>query len=264
MFVPAPKGTPSNPNGIVSSVAELGFIPTSGNKTGVNWRTLRLQPQFQAGVLPDWALLDLFTTPQSGVAPSAADQPYQQPYNVTAVPYAGGKININNAAYQVTDSGTGLPLWRPLPLEALMLGATNSFPDPNVTVPTAPTVIGTSLAATLATNIAFGLPAAGGVIYGTNAVANSTNFYWSPYQLAEIKGVADSGEGSEVVLRQLSGLMTTRSDVFTIYSVGQSIRQTAAGITVLGERRKESTVERFVNASGAVVLQPVASKDMLP
>ena len=67
-----------------------------------------------------------------------------------------------------------------------------------------------------------------------------------PGELCEIKGISDKGEASELTMQKLAGLLTTNSNVFSVYSVGQKIQQLPNGtIKILGESRNRSLLERY-------------------
>jgi hypothetical protein len=64
----------------------------------------------------------------------------------------------------------------------------------------------------------------------------------------EIKGIADGGEQSEELYRQISNLVTARGNVFSIFAIGQAIVQTPDGrLLVTAEQRTRTIVERFLN-----------------
>jgi len=252
----------------VRSVGELGYVHTgmecwqsgTGVNTSVPFRTLRLQPmQPGSTVLPDWALLDLFCAPSSSIP---ADKPYIQPsvgtYSSGVVQNSGGIININSRITSFVDALGGDTITRMQPLMALSFGATNSL------VPVATTVSST-LSGTIATNIYNRVLATSnqaiGKNYGTGVAAN---LYFSPAQMIEVKSVADGGEPSEEFVRNILPLATTRGNVFTIYSVGQSIQQRTTGeIKVNGERRFQTMVERRVSG-GKVKFQTIFNRDLRP
>ncbi len=224
----APKGQAGNLSGRVESVAELGYLPTGieGYITnGIPWRTLHLQPEAGADI-PDWALLDLFAAP---IVTSASEKPVIYPHTNGSV---GGRINLNSTILPFKDSADNPRLARLDGLKALVKGVQDAT---GVALPD-------SQAATIAGNIALRNPATG--IRAGRAFGN-TNIYYSPWQIAEIAGVADAGEESETILRQIGSLATVRSSVFALYSVGQAVQQNKNGkISVLSERRGQEMVER--------------------
>jgi len=241
---PAPKGEASNPFGMIQSVADLGFVHTglqtlNLTQPSVPWRSLRLQPQSSSTELPDWAILDLFQAPRSG-----GESYYVRPPTVskTASLNSGGKVNLNFEVLPFQDD-----LKRPLPLEAVFHQASNG--TANLT---------DVEARALVLSISRKVLAAGGSFYGLDR-------YITSGQICEIEGIADSGEVSEALVRNTLDLLTPRSGVFSIYSVGQSIRVTSDGtIQVLGERRKRSVVERFESATGEIGFRSIFSETLNP
>lgn len=229
--MPAPKGTTSsttgqmlNPNGLMGSTGELGHVHTGvecAAAAGVPWRTLRLQPQKSANDLPDWIVLDLFCVPKKREATDLLSF-YERPERNQA----GGQININ-AEIPTFDDGVGGPLIsRDLPLTAMVKGA-DSITDSSLE--------------TLVENIVSHVPATGtnpGQTYGVSEI------YLSRGELCEIDGVASSGESSESVISELVDHATTRSSVFSVFAIGQSVQQLPSGrIVVLGERRLRNIVK---------------------
>lgn len=226
---PPPKGQSGNLNGVMESVGELGFVCTgyesSSTGVGTPYRTLRLQPKNDGtATLPDWALLDLFAAP-STISASASQ---------IAAPYGssrGGRVNLNSKVEPFA-------MQRTLPLSAVLLGASS----------TTATTVSSADAQTLAGNIY------NKVLSPKNAVTGSQGHlygyqkgYGLPGEVAEIRGIADQGEESEALVRDISGLVTTRGNVFSIYSVGQSIKQTSTGkLIITGEQRLRSMVERYL------------------
>lgn len=234
--MPHPKGHVKNPHGIVYSAGELGFIHTgiesnrNGTLGGVPFRTLRLQPSRQGTtVVPDWAFMDLFSAPI--VMPVSARRIFAP--NDSAV---GGRVNVNGMVEPFADTGRHpqLPavLERNLPLIAVLSGVPNpSEADPD-------RLLNTEDAKATAASIYHRKLATGGKRYGHPDV------YDSPGEIAEIAGVADQGELSESILRNIASLITTRGSVFTIYTIGQSLDQTRSqDLRVTGEQRHRTTLE---------------------
>jgi hypothetical protein len=205
--------------------------------------TLHLQPQSDTGnYLPDWAILDLFAAP---VNTTAGQESLIYPVRGSIA----GKINLNHAVLPFVDPVGNASLLRTEPLTAMTRNATSvaaTYPSPAITSLEAETIVDNIVRQKLATN-------------GRNYSLN-TNTYISPWQITEIAGVADRGEESEELLRSIGSLATVRSGVFSIYSVGQAIRQDAAGsITVLGERRFQKLMEKTETG-----FQPVFTKELRP
>ncbi len=89
-------------------------------------------------------------------------------------------------------------------------------------------------------------------------------YYYSPGGVVEIEGVADGGEKSEELVRQIANLTTARGNVFSVYTVGQAIKQTPAGkLIVSGEQRMQAMIERYVDA-GVVRFAPVYTRSLTP
>ena len=252
LYMPPPAGTKfqrsdgtyddnsvTGSNGMVSSVAELGYVCTgfepcafftsaSGSVVaippGTPWRTLRLQPNKypDTTVVPDWALMDLFTAP---VKPPTQYNAYVYAPHTNGF---GGRVNLNSTAVP-------FGLSRTIPLTAVLQNCTCDSTNLNSTVSPA-------TAQTLANNIYNRTPASTLKWYGYQ------NAYCSPGEVAEIKGIADSGEKSEELMRQIANLVTTRGNVFSIYTIGQAIKQSPSGAyTVTGEQRLQAMVERYLN-----------------
>jgi hypothetical protein len=241
LFMPPPAGTTyngyTNTAGVVTSVGELGYVNTGVEgygRPGVPWRTFRLQPTSSTGTaVPDWALMDVFTVPY--VTPTNATSVFRP--NGTSV---GGRVNLNAQVTPFTNSFS-----RVNPLTALFLNSgTNSLNLANT--------MGLADAQTLAQNIAKGplngTLAANGKNYSLN------NAYFSPGQIVEMQGVADRGEQSEEFVRQITSQMTVRSNTFTVYSIGQAIKQTTAGqLTITSQRRLEALVERYTDSATGTI-----------
>lgn len=235
---PAVKGSSKNPRGMVENLGELGRIHTGGRGRlvkGVPWRTLRLQPRAASDTtLPDWLLLNLFAVPDGARGSSAADAAVLQPSSNTV----GGLVNVNARIYPFADLPT--PVVRTAPLLSVLTGNITNL---NLTP---------AAAAAVATNIFNGTLATGsnpGRWYGDGALTNA-KLYALPEQIAEIQGVADGGEATEARLIGILPFLTTRSSVFSVYSVGQKIRQLPNGeIRVLGESRSVTLLERQDNGT---------------
>jgi hypothetical protein len=186
---------------------------------------MRLQPNSQATtVVPDWAFMDLFTSP---VIVSTNAKYVYNPRD-TAI---GGRVNVNA---KVEPFG----LERILPLAAVLQGCGNDSSNSSSKVTAAQ-------ALTLAGNIYRRVLADGspkGKSYGY------VSGYDSAAEIVEIKGIADGGEKSEALYREVSNLITARGNVFSIYAIGQAIQQTPDGrLLVTAEQRTRTILERFLN-----------------
>lgn len=211
--VPPPSGYPSNSQGVVQSVAELGYIP-SGIAANVPWRTLRFQPTPGSSRLPDWVLADVFTAPYF---PTNNSELYTPRASAVA-----GRVNLNTRLQPFDTNG------RSLPILALFKDATNdsSFSE--------------TLVSTAVDNIMSRTYVSGGQNLG------GTNGFVSVGELAEIAGLADAGESSERRLQGVLDLATVQGNVFRVYSVGQSLQQTPSGKLVSqAEKMVVAIVERL-------------------
>ena len=240
LFMPFPHGDAKNLSGLVTSVGELGYIHTGADskKSGIPWRTVRLQPNNypDTSIVPDWALLDLFSAPID--TPEAANGIFKP--GRTSV---GGKININSKMEPYGNAPfLDHSIERTKPLSAILDGVQKNSSG---------MLVSSVEAVSAATNIYRHNTADGGDLgkkYG------NASYYDLIGEIVEIKGVADTGEESEEVMRGIASLITTRSNVFTIYSIGQSLKQTPSGHLVInGEQRLQSMIERYqdLNSSEA-------------
>ena len=142
---------------------------------------------------------------------------------------AGGRVNINGRSGLYPFSSGQIA--REEPLRAVLQKANPADADTlfqNI-------VAKTLASGTTGTGIAFG-----------NSDLISDKLYLMPGELCEIKGISDKGEASELTMQKLAGLLTTNSNVFSVYSVGQKIQQLPNGtIKILGESRNRSLLERY-------------------
>ncbi len=237
-YMPPPRGEASNgpaqDDGRLTSIAELGYIHTGNNaKVGSTpWRTIRLQPNNYADskTLPDWAFMDLFTVPNLA---ATGPQPILTPHGTSV----GGRVNVNSHVEPFDK------LVRDRGLVALLTGASH------LTSPAAAEKIAANIYnRTLATG------ANPGKIYGypwKPAIGVASNAFDTPGEICEIKGVADGGEKSEDLVREVASLITARGSVFSIYTIGQALKQTPQGrLVITGEQRQQAIIERYVNNRG--------------
>jgi len=266
--------TTNNLTGRMDSLAELGYVSTgtvgwstsgaANGGNGVPWRTLRLQPANSA-TLPDWALLDLFALPPAS-STNFVYQPYGWTNTANTYSATGGRLNINGLLYPFYPS-TGIPypsstnlfttspsVVRAAPLMALLAGATNPI--------TGDTNYMTANAGALATNILAMTLAGKGQAY------DSTNgLYAHIGELAEIGGMADGGESTEGNLFEPLAQTTVSGNVFTVYTIGQALRQTpSGGIVINGEKRYQATIERIptIPATGTGLFRMVGLRELTP
>lgn len=246
MRMPPPYVQNDATTGRVRSAGELGLIHTGveGSNTvklpGVPWRSLHLQPSnLPASVVPDWAFMDLFTVPARVPTPLAAAGMLNPHSNS-----AGGRVNVNAKPDVFTD------IQRIDPLVAVLIGAQTSTLNTNT--------LDAGTAKTIATNIynhTLATPTgtqAKGKLYPSST--SGPNVYESPGEIAEIAGVADRGEESEQLIREISNLITARGNTFAVYTVGQALKQTPAGkLVITGEQRQEAILERYQINKGTTI-----------
>lgn len=258
LVMPAPPGSAStakntlsyNPTGVMSSSGELGFIHTGMESTagaGIPWRTLHLQPD-NSQTLPDWAFMDLFTVP-ADVPPDVTGKPSPRaiyaPHNTT-----GGRVNMNAKP-------APFDLDRKDPLAAVLEGATYNAKDLTQTLTA-------SQARTIADAIYNRKLASSGKQYGYQSG------YDTPGEVIEMQGVADQGEESEQLVREIANLITARGGVFSVYTVGQALKQTPTGsLMVTGEQRQQAMIERYTTFdstanTNVVHFRPVFFRSLTP
>ena len=198
------------------SIGMLSLVPV-GMQRGIT-DTLTFQPSGSAAELPDWLLLDL-------LAPSVGS-----PLSINNS--TRGRINANGAIFPIATDNFKPPL-RDKPLRAVFENMTAS-------------------PATIATNIVNHKNAAGGVDFGIPGALDYVG------EICEVEGVADNGTTAwekEFLVRNLSGLITTRSNAFRVIGVAQTLRKNPSstnygvyevGDAVTGETRFEAVVERYM------------------
>jgi len=247
------------------SVAQLGAI-----HTGIPWRTLRFQPitaaeRAAAGGAnnspPDWIVLDVFSaTNATATLPMV---------NVNGVPMdSGGLVLAGNGS---------VPVRRWAPLSVM---GTAAFPAAGASNLLASNGIPVSLAAATGTysNLAsVGLNLVTALTNPAASAAWATNSDWSAArsgrpvfpangfalrgEILEVRGLADDPVGEDVVegrLRSFLDLVTTRSDTFSVWSVGQGLavntNVSPARNNVMGEVLRQTVFQRIpqYNAGGAL------------
>jgi hypothetical protein len=212
------------------STGFLSFVPT-GMQRGLPGSTLKFQPSASSSELPDWLLLDL-------VAPSVTAS------NYTTMSYmnsTAGMINVNG---QLNPSVGTFSRWQPL--QALFENM------PGVSGNSAPSTVVKNILNHTTTGTDFG----------------ATGVYDYPGEICEITGVADSGAtdwDKEVLIRNMASSLTTKSNVFSVWGVAQTVKKNpantnaanqgkfetkaggaAADDVVTGEKRFEAILERYV------------------
>jgi hypothetical protein len=247
----APPAGANGSAGHVESLGELGFIHTGmalhDPARAVPWRTLRLQPDKYndtTSQVSDWQLLDAFA--MLPLDPSAYG------YNALIAPHGnsrGGLVNLNAAMYPANLTTET----RATGIIGLLLGARkNSMMTFSYTeaMETAKNIAGSILAAAGPDRV--------GKSYGYDGVLDY------PAEVVQIKGVADGGEDSEDAVRQLLALGTNRSNTFTVWTVGQTLKQTPDGdLKITAERRRQVLLERYVTGT-TTRIRPLYSRDVQP
>lgn len=250
MRMPAPYDTkinpvhPGNKTGRVLSAAELGVIhtgiegssSTSLPHNGVPFRSLHLQPSKQpTTVVPDWAFMDLFTVPVNlpGDEQRINAKPMLSPHQSSTA----GRVNMN--AQPVP-----FDIDRIDPLTAVFTGVRWSAESSAILSKTQAEQIARNIYNRTLSPGSSVLPA--GKAYPSPGAGIPT-VYESPGEVVEIAGVADKGEASEELLREVANLITARGNVFSVYTIGQSLRQTPNGkLIVTAENRQQAMVERYL------------------
>lgn len=239
---PPPKGVGSNADlegadcGLVTSLGELGSVCTGNDASsgGTPWRSLRLQPTSGSSPrdLPDWALLDLFSVLNITTSKVKESRPLFVPHETSI----GGRVNINSHVEPFRE------MERSTALRAAFTGS--------------PGLRQKSDAAAIAQNIFTGALAAGanpGKAYGRfqSPDGREGQAFEMTGEICEIAGVADGGEQSENLVRDVISLFTQRGGVFSVYTIGQSLAQTPAGqLVITSERRQQSMIERYLDTLG--------------
>ncbi len=263
LYMPPPKGSTftrtdgtidDNTRGQIMSVGELGYIHTGAEPCavfgatpippGVPWRTLRLQPSASGtNVVPDWAIMDLFT------APVAAPNPYNKYVYAPHDTGFGGRVNLNS-------SPEPFSLTRTSPLAAVLQN--NTYDSTDFT-----RKLGAGPARDIADNIF------NRTLATTSPLGKQYGYaggYDSPGEVVEVKGIADGGEKSEELVRQIMNLVTTRGNVFSVYTIGQAIKQAPDGrLIVTAQQRAQAMIERYVDpANNSVRFSPVYFRNLSP
>lgn len=243
-YMPPPNGTGSNndagDNGLVTSVGELGYVNTGVDAaaSSMPWRTLRLQPNQRTNTqeLPDWALLDLFAVvPTSSGKVKEPDATFR-PHGTSV----GGRVNINSLVTPFES------LERTSALRAALTGA-RALRTPEDAAQIALNLYRHVLADGINPGKHYGHPWPDDPLAGFSGV----NVYDTTGEICEIKGMSDEGEKSEALVREVVGLFTTRGAVFSIYTVGQAIKQSRSGrLEVTAEQRRHTLVERVLDGKG--------------
>jgi hypothetical protein len=245
--------TPGDFNSRMPSIGMISCIST-GIQTGVPWRTIKLQPTAEDP--PDWLLLDLFAIPWNSIN-NVSPVPDTEPVPLTLMNNTQGKININAAVFP--NSTTPTTALRSSPIEALFLNAYR----PNVVAGTS-SLVTTTAAQTYnnVTNLYANIAS-----YLTNKTSHHFDY---PGELCKVTGISDSTSGSsewerEALVRQLGSLITTRSNVFSVWGVAQAVKKNpnnsnpanlgvfetksggaVADDLITGEKRFHAMIQRYV------------------
>ncbi len=249
--MPAPKGSAANPDGQVQSPGELGLIHTGAHYqtsvASVPWRTIRLQPSAEpaGSEVPDWAFMDLFAAPVK--TPKDAKGLYSPHGNSSA-----GRVNVNA---QITP----FQFTRSAPLAAVFRDARTDSTD-------ATKVVDAAKAEQLALNVVRHEPSPGENKIPAGQEYGYAGVFDSPGEIVEIAGIADGGEKSEQLIRDVASLLTTRGNVFGVYSIGETLKQTPTGdLIVTATTRLHAIVERYVDpATSEVRFRDIYYQDLTP
>ncbi len=226
---------------------------------GVPFRCLNMSPSTQASQgtdggssYPDWAMLDLFNVPFLPQKPYMAGGVVQPFRRLTSGGATIGRININNPVvpypFSVTTAGVTQSPPRRNSLQALFCGLapSRSYDSGNDPVYTAIDAAGS---ATLAQAIA-DYQITNGPFFMAGQIANVpevANFLYT--------GVAASAVSRNDLVRDTIGAITTRSNVYSVWVVAQTIKKRASntdygifqpGDIVTGEVRRQYLVERYL------------------
>lgn len=247
------------------SVAQLGGI-----HTGLPWRTLRFQPTPATELAqgpPDWILLDAFTATNP-----AASLPM---INVNAVPMA-----LRGGTLGVATNLNGSVAARTWSLLSAMASAATNLPSASTNTMASN---GVPLSLTNIANAYSNLSSVGSNITATltNLVqpsAWSTNSGWAAVrsgrpvfpangvllrgEILEMRGVAENTNttpnfGEDVIegrLRSFLDLVTTRSDTFSVWSIGQGLMvntNLGSRTNIMGEVRKQTVFQRVPQTDAA-------------
>jgi Tfp pilus assembly protein PilX len=222
-------------------VGMFSLIPT-GMQRGIAGATLKLQPRGAGIDLPDWLLLDL-------LSPSVDASNYP---NLSFMNSTAGKVNVNAPIYPT--GGSFAPPQRWQPLQALFQNMSD----------TTTVAAGATSPSAVVNNI---------LSHQLSAVGPGTDFgavgeYDYPGEVCEIAGVADTAStdwDNEAIVRYMASNLATKSNVFSVWGVAQTVKKNpannnpanqgvfeskatgaAADDTITGEKRFEAVVERYV------------------
>ena len=192
---------------------------------------------------PDWALLDLFTVP-------AALQPLGggAPINLTWGGATAGRINPNGTLYPFN-------ILRTTPLKALVKGlqVSTSYSSPTTSSNATLTTIDDAAASVLANGICNYVTSLGRPLMLAGEICNVPEVAAYLYT-----GVAANAISRNDLVRQIVGNLSTRSNTYTVWAVGESVRKKPGyagtnwgefepGDIVLGKSRTQYLIERYMD-----------------
>lgn len=228
--------------------------------TGLQWRTLQLRAQDaaegSARFVPDWALLGVFA------APNAAAPVAPVKINVNAVPFPAADAEANKTNLAIGSNG----VLRVVPFVSLLSGNTTTNGSnavlQGIPFDAAFPAAGADSYLAAATNMAT-------MRFGTSWAARRAgdlngrlpeNAYLMPAEVLEVQGMYRTTVAESVNEGRVRGFyeaLSTHSDTFTIFAVGQALD--AQGRST-GEQRLRVTAEKATNSTGVVQFRPVLTE----
>jgi len=206
---------------------------------------------------PDWAMLDLFTVP-AGFQPAyqlGAAVPSQVLFTWGGA--TSGRMNPNSALVSSTSSPFSFA--RTVPLQALLrnLQVSNSYAGDGLTPILSGTLNQSSIAAAINTYVALLQDANGNSrpMMLPGEICNVPTVSQYTYTAGAALSVSGTASRNDLV-REIIGNLSTRSNTFTVWAVGQVIKKISsntqydryqAGDVILGESRMKFLVERYVD-----------------
>ncbi len=203
---------------------------------------------------PDWAMLDLFTVPAGLPVPAvpSASAPDREVMNLTSGGATAGRINPSNVIEPFSS------LTRPASLEAVFSGLkVNETLAPDGTTSGGDTVDATALAAAVAAYVETQgrpllMPGEIANVPAINALTRKVTYL--------LNGTSKTVATGNDLVRQAVGNLTTRSNVFSVWSISQTVRKHrlntahdrvetsgANADSIVGQSRMRFIVERYVD-----------------
>ncbi|WP_038167524.1 hypothetical protein [Verrucomicrobium sp. BvORR106] len=212
-----------------SRVASPGYwsLLHTGMRSGTPWQTVDLSANASTNTPPDWLLLDLF----GATYPMAHDQwkiDQKLPDSFSTASYmssTAGQVNLNSRIYPKNDWFN--PPARKLPLEAVFKHLRS---DSQVT----------------------------SLVDGIDSYQSDSQVFDYVGELANVPGydgTAATRWGKESLLRNMAGVLTTRTNTFGVWGVAQTVKKLPrntdngtfeSGDRVTGEKRFYALVERYI------------------